>query len=248
MSCGTPGCNVAGWNLQDREVAWDGDSPTIGGLALRHFHFAGSYDAERPELLTTQAHAGWWPELTQRPGLLRLSREYSGRLLASGYLEAREHAPVFDRTPGGALIEPWMRAEFRRALIASEMRGTLEPPNPFSHGDERFARWLDGRAREHLAAAAPGSGEDELVRALLEGERLLARIGELDEARDEAIAWAERVSAELEVLKEAPAEPAIAHATPRAAEVAAPSAPPPAAAGPHTGPGRVARSAPPRIP
>ncbi len=216
-----PGCNVAGWNLQDREIRWEGDAPTIDGRPLRHFHFAGSYDAERPDLLTTQPHAHWWPKLEERPGLLRLSREYSGRLLESGYREARDNAPAFDRTPAGALIEPWMRAEFRRALIASELHGTDEPPNPFSDGDEPFAGWLDGRARERMHEAASSDGGEELVRALREGERLLARIGELDDARDEAIAWAERVSQELELLKgtlaelqsESAAAPAGARAT-----------------------------------
>jgi len=206
-----PGYNVAGWNLQDREVHWDGDSPTIDGVPLRHFHFAGSYDAERPDLLTTQAHADWWPKLQGRTGVLRLSREYSSRLLAGGYLEARQASPAFDRTPGGALIEPWMRAEFRRALIASELEGSDEPPNPFSDGDEAFAGWLDGRARGRVDAPA-GSDTDELLRALRDRESLLARIGELDAARDEAIAWARRVSGELEVLKgilaEVEAEPA----------------------------------------
>ncbi len=217
-----PGCNVAGWNLQDREVHWAGDSPTIDGAPLLHFHFAGSYDAGQPDLLTTQPHAHWWPKLQERPGLLRLSREYSDRLLAAGYLQARRATPAFDRTPGGALIEPWMRAEFRRALIASELEGAAEPPNPFSDGDEAFASWLDGRAREHLDAPA-GSGSEELVRAMREGERLLERIGELDAARDEAIAWAQRVSAELEVLKgalaELEAEPALSPARDRARRV-----------------------------
>jgi hypothetical protein len=238
------GCNVAGWNLHTRDVQWDGDAPGIDGGPLRHFHFAMSYDPESPQLLTPSEAAWWWAPLEQRPGAARLSREYAQRLLAHGYRELKVAPPLFDKMPDGAPIEPWMRASYREALLDAEQDGKDEPPNPFTHGAERFQRWLQPRAVERLSAhaattgrAAPESaqaattdptapesaqaaatdrtapeeasmaGEDpfsakELARAMMDTEKLLGRIRELEGIRDDAIRWAKRVSAEFEQTKE----------------------------------------------
>jgi hypothetical protein len=219
------GCNVAGWNLHTRDVQWEANVPTIDGGPLRHFHFAMSYDPEHPERLTASEQAYWWPTLEERPGAARLSREYAERLLAHGYREVRHAPPLFDTMPGGAPIEPWMRASYREALIHAELSGEPEPPNPFAHGQERFVEWLQPRAVERLAGragagaaatsggvaacvkvAAPLVGEpfsaEEMAKAMMDTAGLLARIRELEGLRDEAIAWAERVSQELEQTKE----------------------------------------------
>ncbi len=230
------GCNVAGWNLHTRDVRWDGDVPAIDGGPLRHFHFAMSYDPEHPERLTASEQAHWWPTLQERPGAARLSREYAERLIAHGYRQARQAPPLFDAMPGGAPIEPWMRASYRAALLHAEAKGVAEPPNPFSHGEERFTAWLQPRTAERLAgrsaaanrpdpatsqaepatsqsapADAPLEHEDplsayEMAQAMMDTGKLLARIRELEEIRDDAIGWAERVTAELERAKDAIAE------------------------------------------
>ncbi|HWX44265.1 MAG TPA: hypothetical protein VNY52_02970 [Solirubrobacteraceae bacterium] len=144
------GCNVAGWNLHTRDVRWAGDVPEIDGGPLRHFHFACSYDPERPQRLTWREHAHWWPTLDERPGVARLSREYATRLIAHGYRAASETPPLFDAMPGGTLLEPWMRASYREALLDAERDSTSEPPNPFSDGEERFQRWLHAQALGHM--------------------------------------------------------------------------------------------------
>lgn len=213
------GCNVAGWNLHTRDVQWDGDVPTIDGVPLRHFHFAMSYDPEHPERLTASEHAYWWPTLQERPGAARLSREYAEHLLAHGYREVRQAPPLFDAMPGGAPIEPWMRASYLAALIHAEAAGEAEPPNPFTHGQERFTEWLQPRTVERLAArpdatsqsaaasipstAADVAGGDEepfsteeMAQAMMDTAKLLARIRELEGIRDDAVRWAEREAAE----------------------------------------------------
>ncbi len=208
------GCNVAGWNLHTRDVEWAGEEPRIDGGPLRHFHFAVSYDPERPERLTSLAHAHWWPSLQERPGAARLSREYAERLLAHGYLEARQSPPLFDAMPGGATIEPWMRSSYREALLEAEQNGAQEPPNPFTHGEEAFRAWLEPHALDYVrqraapARPSPEAGEatgsedpvstQELALAMLETRKLLARIAELEGIRDDAVGWAERVGRELE--------------------------------------------------
>lgn len=217
------GCNVAGWNLHTRDVQWEGDVPTIDGGPLRHFHFAMSYDPEHPERLTASEQAYWWPTLDRRPGVARLSREYAECLLSHGYREVRHAPPLFDAMPGGAPIEPWMRASYRTALIHAEATGEPEPPNPFSDGEDRFTAWIESRtlkrlddvsvASDQAAAAGFGGSTDarleqdepfsaqEMARAMMDTEKTLGRIRELESIRDEAVAWAERASGDLEQAK-----------------------------------------------
>lgn len=192
-----PGCNVAGWNLHARDIEWEGERPTLDGVPLRHFHFAGSFDPERPDALTrVPALADWWTPLSERPGAARLARDYAERLLACGHRELRPLAGLGACMPDGTAIEPWMREAYRRELMRSERDGAAEPPNPFAHGPECFREWLHA----HVSAEVDGEadlGRPELRAALLEGERVLRRIGELELARDEAIAWAQRASSDL---------------------------------------------------
>jgi hypothetical protein len=188
------GCNVAGWNLQSRDVAWEGEIPTIDGGPLRHFHFAASFDPLQPDLLTTlPASAAWWPALEDRPGVARLVQGYAKRLLEAGFERAMAGEPRQLRTPEGKAIEPWMRETYRVALMDAEEAGTAEPPNPYLDGGPPFFEWLAGRA----AAEADEGGEDwgegrDLVSALLDREELLGRITQLEGIRDDAIGWAER--------------------------------------------------------
>jgi len=201
------GCNVGGWNLQARDVEWVGDVPTIDGGPLRYFHFAASFDPERPELMTPVAHlARWWATLDDRPGAARLVREYAEQLIAHGYRQARATPPLYDAMPDGTPIEPWMRASYRAAILEAEQSGAAEPPNPFSHGAERFSGWLERRTLDRLErrSVAPEDptgpediGLDELVSALIDGRQLLARVRELEGIRDDAVRWAEREAAEL---------------------------------------------------
>jgi hypothetical protein len=202
-----PGCNVAGWNLQARDVEWRGEEPTIEGGPLRHFHFAGSFDPGQPSRLTTiAAHERWWPELSDRPGTARLAHLYAERLIRHGHRQASTTTPTHARTPGGRSIEPWMRASYREALMEAERAGCADPPNPFTHGEENFLAWVQRRTVEHLepepVRREGSSSARELTAALLDRRQLLTRIGELERIRDEAIAWAERASSELEPARE----------------------------------------------
>lgn len=198
------GCNVAGWNLQARDVRWEGGTPTIDGVPLRHFHFAGSFDPEQPHLITPIAkHASWWTSLEERPGTARVVREYADRLIAHGYRRARATRPLYDAMPDGHPIEPWMRESYRAALVDAEEGGAVEPPNPFDDGSERFLGWLEQRTAHRLdrrdrPPSAEGTlGGKEMTAALLDSAKLLARVRELEAIRDEAVSWAERASSEL---------------------------------------------------
>ncbi len=201
------GCNVAGWNLQSRDVEWDGERPRIDGGPLRHFHFACSFDPRQPGRLTTlAAQAAWWPTLAERPGVARLAEAYSRRLLDAGFEQAMANAPRQLSTPEGRPIEPWMRETYRVAVMDAEDAGTPEPPNPYLDGDPAFFDWLAGQAAAEAQEAEEG-GEDwgegrDLLSALFDRGELLGRITELEGIRDDAVAWAQRSDgriAELEV-------------------------------------------------
>lgn len=201
------GCNVAGWNLHTRDVEWEGDVPYIDGGPLRHFHFAGSFDPERPETITPIEHlASWWAKLEQRPGAARLVARYAHDLLENGYRQVRSAPPLHDLMPDGTPIADWMRESYRTALIEAEESDEAEPPNPFSHGPERFQDWIAQRAAEAAVSPTRDSGEGEidqpaLAAALLDGRKLLTRIDELEQIRDDAISWAQRVSSDLEIVR-----------------------------------------------
>ncbi len=70
-----PACNVAYWNLHERELTWDGHRYRVNGEPLKFFHFSG-FDADEPHLLSK--HQGDNPRilLSERPGLRRICTEY----------------------------------------------------------------------------------------------------------------------------------------------------------------------------
>jgi hypothetical protein len=180
------GCNVAAWNLQRRDVEWEGDRPTIEAGPLRHFHFAFGFDPSNPEQLAPRSERPqppWFPRLEERPGVARLAREYAQRLLECGYRDARAAPVRFAQTPGGVPLESWMRALYRVAIAQAERDRTDEPPNPFTDGDERFLEWVRSPQPPGIASRLP-------LR-----EELLTRIDELERIRDDAVAWAEREGA-----------------------------------------------------
>lgn len=209
------GCNVAGWNLQERDVEWMGDTPTIDGGPLRHFHFAGGFDPESPSELTPMVgNRKWWASLQERPGVARLAHEYAQALIDHGYRDLRRRRSCYGVAPDGTQLEPWMRSAYRRELMRSELGECAEPPNPFADGAEPFFEWLRESVAERagllqrpdLAQSATqplaSFDERELADALLDRADLLERIRELEAIRDEAVTWAQRASGELEQARQ----------------------------------------------
>jgi hypothetical protein len=127
-----PGVNVMWWSLYDRDVAWNGDVPSISGGPLRHFHFTG-LDPMNPAVIgrrneTARAN---FPGLERRPGMARLCREYAARVVAAGLGDARRHPPPFVTLPDGTPFSEEERTRYREAVEWAELEGVAEPPNPF---------------------------------------------------------------------------------------------------------------------
>jgi len=139
-----PGCNVAYWNLHERQVERAAGGFEVNGRPLRFFHFSG-FDPGVPHLLSR--YQGHNPRvlLSERPGLRELCDAYAARLRTGG------HCPVaasygFSALPDGTPIDLVMRRLYRRALLDAERRGIQPPPWPHTWDD--MLQWLNSPAPE----------------------------------------------------------------------------------------------------
>jgi hypothetical protein len=139
-----PVWNASGFSLHDGDVEWAGDRPLLGGEPIRCFHFI-TFDPEVPDELSRFDHIrGVWPEPDERPGAMRLCRDYADALAAAGFDEAMADTSPYDTLPDGTEIDPNMRTAYLEALLGFEAGEGPEPPNPFLDGEaEAFLGWLD---------------------------------------------------------------------------------------------------------
>jgi glycosyltransferase involved in cell wall biosynthesis len=147
-----PACNVAHWNLETRRFEWEDGEYRVDGQSLRFFHFSG-FDPDKPYLLST--FLGPEPRiiLSEHPALARICAQYSEKLFAAGYREAKAVRYGFATMPNGIPITTRMRELYARALHDAEQGKGEEPPNPFAPGGaDRFVAWLN----EPVHPAAPG--------------------------------------------------------------------------------------------
>lgn len=147
-----PGCNVAYWNLHEREPVQAGGAWHVRGAGgalhpIRFFHFSG-YSPRRPALSRHEDRFVLRP-----PGETRtLLDQYGAALAAAGH--AALHGLALDppRFAQGPRWDPVCRAAYRGAV-----RAGLDLGNPLE-GD-RFLDWL--------AAPAPGDHANRYLRALM---------------------------------------------------------------------------------
>lgn len=76
-----PGCNVAYWNLPERDITRDGDGFKVNGVPLRFFHFSG-FDPALPEVVSKYAPELSLDRLTPTTELLR---HYAALLADAGW-------------------------------------------------------------------------------------------------------------------------------------------------------------------
>ncbi len=109
-----PGCNVAYWNLHERElVAGTGSrEPAIaaGGSSypLVFFHFSG-FNLHDPEHLSKHQNRF---RLSDRPDIRRLFEEYRDRLVANGQVEYAKQEYSFARFQDGRRISGVLRRSY----------------------------------------------------------------------------------------------------------------------------------------
>jgi hypothetical protein len=167
-----PSVNVAFWNLDERELREMDGRPTVDGVPLRHFHFAG-FDPRRPDILSTYVPDASPPP---NPDLTRLLGEYADRLRTCGDDELRKRAYVYGVSAGGRPLRPHERAIYRETVLAAEARGADPPPNPFDPSrvdefehlvrDPSALRSLSPQAQQRLARVRPsGLSRSSFARA-----------------------------------------------------------------------------------
>jgi glycosyltransferase involved in cell wall biosynthesis len=180
-------CNVAYWNLHERDVTRRGDQYEVEGRPLRFFHFSG-FDPRRPRELS--AHLAGWArlQLADRPVLARLCAQYAKQLLAGGYREHHDLPYRFDAASDGLPIDARMRRLYREALEQSEAEGTPEPPDPFEPASAgEFVAWLN----EPINGRGPSRYLMELYRDRPDIQARFPFVGHLH--RDAFLAWVARL-------------------------------------------------------
>jgi hypothetical protein len=134
-----PGCNVAYWNLPERDLAGSEGAWTVNGEPLRFFHFSGF----NPHLPGQLRDGGDGEDRIVDPGpeLRELLAGHARRLLENGWESALEMPYGFAALPGGLRLDQRARDRYARALQENEM------------GDESlFTASGEARLAELLAA------------------------------------------------------------------------------------------------
>jgi glycosyltransferase involved in cell wall biosynthesis len=133
-----PGCNVAYWNLHERDVSLAEGGFKVNGRPLRFFHFSG-LDAHTPHLLSK--HQGVNPRilLSERAVVRDLCEAYICRLRSCG-LQPVPMTYKYSALSDGTPIDLCMRRLYRQAMIDAEGSGGSLPPVPF---EEDIVSWLN---------------------------------------------------------------------------------------------------------
>ena len=138
-----PGCNVAYWNLPNRNVQ-NGSGPyVVAGVPLRFFHFSG-FNADKPHLLSK--YQGDTPRirLSDHPALAALCREYAKQLRRQEHTKYTRVPYRYNTAANGMPLGKAIRRVYRRELLRQEAEGqTPTLPDPFTkEGAEEFVEFL----------------------------------------------------------------------------------------------------------
>jgi hypothetical protein len=155
-----PGCNVAYWNLPNRNVQNGNGTYSVNGVPLRFFHFSG-FSADAPHLLSKYQESPPRIRLTDRPALAAICREYAKQLLRHRHKQYARIPYRYDTAANGMHLGRAVRNAYRRELVRQEAEGrTPDLPDPFTpEGAEQLIDFL----QQPVSDAAPG-----LSRYLLE--------------------------------------------------------------------------------
>src|SRR5262249_18866696 len=86
-----PGCNVAYWNVRERNVTWTGKRYKVDGGPLRSFHFSG-FDPAAPGQVSRFARGDFAGVATEP--VVRICRQYARRLREHAYVGAERVPPA----------------------------------------------------------------------------------------------------------------------------------------------------------
>ena len=142
-----PTCNVAYWNLDRRDLRWDGSSYVVDGDPLTFFHFSG-FSPDRPQVLSK--HQGCSPRvlLSERPDVRRICDEYRGLLLDAGYVRGSGPSYGFDVMANGTRIDDVVRRVVRESVRQADFGRDEYPPVPWTVAEaDGLCAWLRAAPR-----------------------------------------------------------------------------------------------------
>lgn len=127
-----PGCNVAYWNLPERNVRFAGDTLMVDEGPCRFFHFSG-FSPEAPRVLTR--HPNSVPLCADLEILLQ---RYAELLLKAGFIESKQWTYAWQTFDNGVPIPDVAREEYRKFGREVDRFG-----DPFSTDHpQSFYEWL----------------------------------------------------------------------------------------------------------
>ncbi|MEO6502048.1 MAG: glycosyltransferase family 4 protein [Jatrophihabitantaceae bacterium] len=153
-----PGYNVAYWNLDSRQIEWDGQGYEVNSQPLRFFHFSG-YSPDTPWILSKYVADRPRVLLSEHPTVRRLCDEYAATLRQEGFDRSLGTPYRFGRLNDGTAVSPMMRRAYRSAVVEAELAGNPYPPAPFNGDDAEVLAWFS-------APVAEGSWVNRLVQSL----------------------------------------------------------------------------------
>jgi glycosyltransferase involved in cell wall biosynthesis len=138
-----PGCNVAYWNLHEREITRGAAGLEANGSPLRFFHFSG-FSPLKPTELSKYIYGPPRRSFPENPALARVFRDYQQALLDAGYLDATRTPFRFAYTADGVAFDRFMRLAARRAIERHDADPAAElPPDPFERETAAaFVEWV----------------------------------------------------------------------------------------------------------
>ena len=136
-----PGCNVAYWNLSNRNVTLESAQYRVNDGPLRFFHFSG-FAPEKPHVLSRHALPAPRVLLSEHPPVKALCDAYAKELFEQGYEPVSRRPYGLGTMRNGLPIERRMRRIYRDALLAFEGGSGDEPP-PGGRDPEAFVSWLN---------------------------------------------------------------------------------------------------------
>ncbi len=143
-----PGCNVAYWNLHERQPTLSKKNWTCKGQPLVFYHFSG-WSPSSPTTLS--AHQNRYNFYNQ-PDLAKIYAQYAMGFSSKEQFHSRD-GYLYSQFSNGAKILPILRALYRQA----EPLGIANFGDPFqAHTEGSFFSWILDPGEEHVTPLALG--------------------------------------------------------------------------------------------
>lgn len=137
-----PGCNVAYWNLDHRELSKKDNKYYVNESTLKFFHFSG-YNPSTPWILSK--HTGQKPRvlISENPLLGEITEGYANLTREHGVATGNLSLYGFNTLSDGTKITPLMRRFYREEFLKDLFNGTSSLPVPFSGNDMAVLHWFN---------------------------------------------------------------------------------------------------------